>query len=243
MKSSRHEQALRIPQPGRKLEPNRTLGRRTMLGFTFSFDRYAIGLIWDLSQGRPLGTGFAFLKPTWVATAKHVVLVDGLPRDNLGFHVADRMLKCRVLARHPEIDLALLELIEPTPCVTPFYPSHVGFTAGDGLISIAYFPTKSTGGSRVLEGNHIPLHTIESRERSGGTEDMIVFSLPASEGGNSGSPVMGTGGGVVGVVVQDFKDDSGPKARATSIKALLDGIVFANAWQPAHVSPGPDDGH
>jgi hypothetical protein len=64
---------------------------------------------------------------------------------------------------------------------------------------------------------------IEKRERSGLTEEVVVFESSLSEAGFSGGPVFGMGGGVVGVVIENWETGS----RATAVKPLLDKLEFA----------------
>ena len=52
-------------------------------GLKFTIDGRSIYLIIDEDLNQPLGTGFAFLRPRWIVTAKHVVVDQGLPRSNL----------------------------------------------------------------------------------------------------------------------------------------------------------------
>jgi hypothetical protein len=55
--------------------------------------------------------------------------------------------------------------------------------------------------------NHVPAFTVEVREREGLNEELVVFNAPRSEGGHSGGPIMGEGGGVVGVVIQNYVEN------------------------------------
>jgi S1-C subfamily serine protease len=211
----------------------------------FSFDVNALGVIVDLEEGKALGTGFSLLQPGWVVTAKHVVLVDsrtregqlrgGLPRRRLAFQSEGAAIPARVHAVHPEVDLAVVELIESSRCKVPFYPSYAGFTAADGLFSLGYSPTLTNWpvGPRIaMQGHPITKYTSEIRERSTGPEDVIEFEASVSEGGNSGCPVFGSGGGVVGVVLENYKTPSGVTiARATSLVPLLRGLLFRQKWR------------
>ncbi len=197
-----------------------------------SFDVHSLGVVLDLAEEKALGTGFALLRPMWIVTAKHVVLIDGIPRTNLGFLSGAVTVSAKPYAIHPEVDLAVIELLTPTPCKVPMYPSYVGFTATDGLLSIGYFPSKSNNASglRVMEGYPITGHTTEIRERAFGSEEIITFNAPVSEGGNSGSPVFGAGGGVVGVVIENSSPNGSPVARATSLVPLLHGLMYDPQW-------------
>jgi hypothetical protein len=201
-----------------------------------SFDVNSIGIVLDLVEQRALGTGFVLLRPNWIVTAKHVVMLNGLPRTEIAILVEAGRLRARVHAVHPEVDLAVLELLEPAVCKTPLFPSYAGFTGSNGMLSLGYSPTlskQSSPGAGVVNGYPIASYETVVRERSGGNEEVITFKAPASEGGNSGSPVLGNGGGVVGVVIENFIENGVTLARATSLVPLLRGILFTEDWRAA----------
>jgi hypothetical protein len=76
--------------------------------------------------------------------------------------------------------------------------------------------------SRQIIFNLVPSFTTERRERSDGQEDLVVFESTLSESGHSGGPVFGSGGGVVGVIIENWETGS----RATSLVPLLRDLVF-----------------
>ena len=197
-----------------------------------SFDVNSIGIVLDLAEHRALGTGFALLRPNWYVTAKHVVVVDRMPRREIAILVQAGRQRARVHAMHPEVDLAVIELLDPPVCKTPLFPSYAGFTGSKGMLSLGYSPTLSGQSAPAGVVNGYPITSYETvvRERNTGHEDVITFNAPTSEGGNSGSPVLGTGGGVVGVIIENYVDDGKTLARATSLVPLLRGLLFIQDW-------------
>jgi hypothetical protein len=197
-----------------------------------SFDRNAIGVVIDVAGCRALGTAFVFMRNDWALTAKHVVQQEGLFRSNLAIQSLDGTREVSVLAVHPEIDIAVLRLSSPALCSRPLFPAFAGFADSEGLIAIGYFPTKSKqAGKLILEGYPIARYEIEARERALSSEETIRFHAPASEGGNSGSPVLGASSGVVGMVIEHRGDDANRVATATSLSPLLAGLSFDPDWR------------
>ncbi len=80
--------------------------------------------------------------------------------------------------------------------------------------------------------NHIPVFTTEIRERKGFNEELVVFEAPWSEGGHSGGPIFGEGGGVVGVVIQNYRENQTLKARGTSLASLISELRFPGSSAP-----------
>ena len=72
----------------------------------------------------------------------------------------------------------------------------------NGFIRLAYAPSLSGGKNTTFDASHIIEYEIEIRERDIGNETIISFEDNAAEGGNSGAPLCGEGGGVVGVIIQ-----------------------------------------
>jgi hypothetical protein len=78
-----------------------------------------------------------------------------------------------------------------------------------------------------MYANNIPKFEVEFRERGAFKEEIIVFDAPFSEGGHSGGPIFGAGGGVVGVMIQNFYDGPVLRARATGLAPILVHLTFA----------------
>ena len=60
---------------------------------------------------------------------------------------------------------------------------------------------------------------------------MIIFEAPYAEGGFSGGPILGEGGGVAGLIIDNFSVDGKIFARATSILSLLGELRFSSEWK------------
>lgn len=192
------------------------------MAITFSIDSAAVSLVVDQEEGRVLGTGFSFIQPNWVVTAKHVVLVNGEPRRCLLVSAANQLPTCaQVLFAHPQVDLAVL-LLERGLCQRPLFPTHHSLAGSGGLVCAGYAPSKSApGGPSVLFVNEIPDFITEVRERQDLNEEVITFDAPFSEGGHSGGPIFGSGGGIVGAIIENFYVGEQLKARGTSLAPLI----------------------
>jgi hypothetical protein len=90
-------------------------------------------------------------------------------------------------------------------------------------MTMGYTPSK---GPMTIEINQILSFDTETRDRAEGREELIVFDAPFAEGGNSGAPVCGEGGGVVGAVIECFQFEDKQRARATSLRPLLRQLHF-----------------
>lgn len=203
-----------------------------MSNLSFEINQSAIQLIRDPNVKYPIGTGFCFIRPDWIATAKHVVLLHGIPRQNLEVVFTDGISRrAEVYAWHPEIDIAILRLLDPGLCKIPLFPAYVRFTGQQGLISAGYKPSCSQKDERSFSivFNRVKSWEIEHRSRINSEEEVIIFHSEHIEGGHSGGPLFGQGGGVVGIVIETIYGQ--PYARGTSILSLLDGIEIKRDWQ------------
>jgi|SRR6266542_4677957 len=185
-------------------------------------DPKAVSIIVDEDIHRPLGTGFYFLRPCYFVTAKHVV-VDadtGLPRENLVLmQRGPDYPKATVSLLHPNLDLAVLNVDRPD-CEIPLFPSHERFAGQHGLKYWGYSPKLSEPASLkyTVVVMDVPHYTLdEPKQRDDGVEQVLRFDSPWSEGGHSGGPVLGLGGGVIAVIVEGHEG----WLRATSSHALL----------------------
>ncbi|MGK2962980.1 MAG: S1 family peptidase [Gemmatimonadaceae bacterium] len=197
------------------------------MSLTVTIDKLAVVLIADQDENHILGTGFAFLKPGWFATAKHVVTRAGLPRRNLlVLPLQTGQYHAVVEFAHPELDLAVLFCPE-LQVRPPFYAGHERFVGSRGLIALGYAPSlsKSRDGAHV-HVNRIASYVRENRQRTGYDEEIIVFPAPWLEGGHSGGPVLGEGGTVVGVIIEGLTAEAGYHGRATAIHPLLEFLAF-----------------
>ncbi len=197
------------------------------MGWSFQIDSRAIGLIRDDSLGKLLGTAFSFVRPHWFVTAKHVVVEHGLLRQNLVL-LPNTMppTTARVLFVHPEVDLAVIE-VDKLICERPLFPGHHAFAGANGLISAGYAPSKRhPNGGPVVYLTEVVSFEVQVRERVSLNEETIIFPAPESEGGHSGGPIFGPGGGVVGAIIENFHDGERLVARGTNLAPLVDQLVF-----------------
>lgn len=199
------------------------------MALTITIDAHAIFVINDQNLGKPIGTGFSFIKPHWVITAKHVVMDYGELRKNLSLiSLKKDEVNVSVSFIHPTLDIAVLQIEDPSFCNTPLFPSHERFTGKNGLFYCGYSPLNSN--REVKEYGMlvctIPSYSKEERERDNETEQTIIFDAPDIEGGHSGGPILGAGGGVVGIIIDGISGENGSVGRATSVHALLKYLVF-----------------
>lgn len=192
------------------------------MSLTFSIDDGAISLVVFGSSGMPVATAFAFLKPTWLVTAKHVAIQQGMPRNDIQISGYKRpTVHARLLYAHPQIDVAVLELDAPI-CRRPLYPAHHSIASAEGLVFAGYVPSRrEPEGSDTLLVSSIAGYSVEQRERDELIEEIVQFHAPESEGGNSGGPILGTNGAVVGVVIENYCNDGQRFARGTSLDPLI----------------------
>ena len=206
---------------------------------TIPVDTAAICIIRETALGPVIGTGFTFLRPDWVVTAKHVALAEGRPRRDLVLSFTGTPpVAASVVAAHPVWDLAVLQMQPPRPAHPPLLPMYEHVTGTTGLISIVFAPSRTdqNTGAHAFSTNHIPAYERAERTSGGGTEQTILFEAPYLAGGYSGSPLFAAGGGVVGVLTEGFTRGETQFARATSIHPLLAGLDFRPDWHLASPS-------
>lgn len=173
------------------------------------------------------GTGFVFLKPAWVLTAKHVVIREnGTIRPVTAlFHSGP--IEARLRFAHPHVDLAVLELQRLGRCRAPLLPGDREISAG-GLLCVGYQPSVSDRAEGRYTSFVSAVPKYERREiiRDGYEEIQLTFPAPHGEQGPSGGPVLGHGGAVVAVVIDGIDRKGTPYMRATSVSAVLDYLTF-----------------
>jgi S1-C subfamily serine protease len=182
-----------------------------------------------VTAARGTGTGFAFLKPTWIVTAKHVV--SGQPPEQpiaLLFREGPA-LTARVLFEHPQVDVAVLEVVGNTRCRAPFMPGH-GAPIEGGLLCVGYKPSVSDRdvGRYTSFVSGVDSYERTTRQRDGHEEILFIFPAPHGEPGHSGGPLLAPGGAVIGVVVDGITLAGQHVMRATSIAAVLDHLAFCH---------------
>lgn len=189
-------------------------------------DRYSICIIVDKDRNKSLGSGFVFIKPKWVVTAKHVVIDrDGISRNILVAFLEEKPIPAKILFVHPIYDLAVLE-IETEFCRRPLFPAYDELTGENGLFYCGYSPSNSSSGELTTLVNYIESYKYEIRSRDHEDEKLIIFDAPIAEGGHSGGSVLSEGGGVVAVIIEGFPNNEQFTIKATSILPLLQNLIF-----------------
>ena len=144
------------------------------------------------AAGRPIGsgTGFVITQSGFVVTNDHVVAPCGQMRAR---HGADPLGSLTVIARDAQNDLALLKLASRFPDAAVFREDH-GIRQGDSVV-IYGFPLVSV---LTPQGN-LTTGSISALAGMGNDSRMLQISAPVQPG-NSGGPVLDSGGSVIGVV-------------------------------------------
>lgn len=204
--------------------------RDAKAGFRFTIHYDSLFLVHDNDENRPLATAFCFIKPDWVVTARHAVVEMDIPRQSLALQSRRHgLLRASVLFLHPTHDLAVLRIEESSPCDVPLFPSHEAYTGTSGLVGCGWAPSWSDreGYDNTLVAHRIDGYEREVRRRDSGDESLILFDAPWMEGGYSGGPIFGEGGGVVAVLIQLVRSADGmTRGRATNIVHLLRFLSF-----------------
>ena len=204
-------------------------------GFRFTIHYDSLFLLCDDEEDRALATAFCFIKPEWVVTAEHAVLDMDIPHRNLSLlSRRNGRLRGSVLFLHPSHDLAVLGIEGQSPCDVPLFPSFEGYTGSNGLVACGYAPSLSDRERREYKvlANPVTSYERQERTRRTGEEALILFDAPWMEGGHSGGPVFGEGGGVAAVMIELIRSDNGVvRARATSILHLLRYLTFGDSGQ------------
>ena len=191
-------------------------------------------MLWDefalctVKASRGTGTGFAFLKPNWIVTAKHVVSGQPLAQPIPLLFREGLALPARVLFEHPHVDLAVLEVVGNTRCRAPFMPGDRA-PISSGLLCVGYKPSVSDrdAGRYTAFVSGVDSYERSTRQRDGYEEILFIFPAPHGEPGHSGGPLLATSGSVIGVVIDGITLGGQYVMRATSILALLDHLAFA----------------
>ena len=191
-------------------------------------------LPWDefalctVRAARGTGIGFAFLKPYWIVTARHIVSGQP-PRQPIQLLFRDGLaLLARVLFEHPQVDLAVLAVDGNTRCRAPFMPGGRAPVAG-GLLCVGYQPSVSDGdaGRYPVSVSEVKSYERTTRQRDGYEEILFIFPAPHGEPGRSGSPLLAPDGSAIAVVIDGITLDGQQVMRATSIVPALDHLAFA----------------
>jgi S1-C subfamily serine protease len=173
---------------------------------------------------RGTARGFALVRPEWIVTARHTVTGQAADRP-IGVLFDDgRSLAARVAFRHPRVDLALLELLEPSRWHRPFWPG--GCASGtEGRVFVGSRPRGSAelGNGRSWAMSEVTFERT-TRHRDGYEEQLFMFRAPAIGPGDSGGPLLDATGAVAGVVTDGIDIGDEQYVRATSIAPLLEHL-------------------
>lgn len=141
------------------------------------------------TEERSIATGFFITDTGYVLTAYHVIA----DYKNINVLVDKRrLMKAQVIKTNPELDLALLKI----SAITPFaYLSHSkGVPAGMDVVTIGYPQVAIQGLTPKITKGIVNSST-------GLRDDKNSFQFSAEvQKGNSGGPLIGPGGTIVGVV-------------------------------------------
>lgn len=185
-------------------------------------------IISDANEKIPdLGTGFLFMRNDWIVTAAHVVMEHGLPRQKLYAEFVPNInekvfVNLKVLAIHQESDIAILQITnQDNPCTKPLYPGNEELSSSKGIIYCGF--ESIDGNLRVELTEHF---SKDSRFRD---HEEIILEFPSTHvtGGYSGGPIFGDGGVVLGIMINQFSNETEPEkkfARAISIKTVMNAI-------------------
>ncbi len=149
----------------------------------------------DGSQ-RIFGSGFFFMDNDVVATAKHILqdIEDSKTHCYLGVFTKEvpELLQPIQCVYHSEQDLAFIKLNKPNSNVQPLQP---GYKTEAGFIYAAYDPIAN----RTFVARVPAFMTPPGRETNNSVTHFFEWNTPTMPG-NSGGPLVGTDGGVVGIL-------------------------------------------
>ena len=176
---------------------------------------------------RGSGTGFALVKPNWIVTARHVVSGQPLAQPIQLLFREGLALSAGVLFEHPQVDVAVLEVVGDTPCRAPFMPGDRA-PISSRLFCVGYRPSMSdrNAGRYISFVSAVDSYERTTRQRDGFEEYLFIFPAPRGEPGRSGSPLLASSGCVIGVVVDGITLGGRHVMRATSIAPVLDHLAF-----------------
>ncbi len=191
-----------------------------------------------------IGSGCIFMRRDLVLTAKHVVedrpSSDSPMRAANGSKDGSEIISADVEAYwcHPDIDIALLKLTPEGASQLggsrPLYPSHFSLNDRLGVAAVGYDKASSNpdAGLWVNKVHHLSEFTSVERNRTSSDEFCLEFEAPWVAGGYSGGPLIGEGGGVIGVIIQVYESvvgtdagKPGGRGRATSIYPAVESFL------------------
>jgi trypsin-like peptidase len=183
----------------------------------------------DNAEG--LGTGFIVFTPKYVATAFHVVAIGREVRITAtdGSHQT-----ATVVATDPEHDLALLELEHAIPGSAPLVAESQPAPVGTPVLAIGHPFALLNRVNKSLDGL---LDWTATQGIISGRSDEFVQTDAAVNPGNSGGPLLGCDGRVVGLVTAKLGGEAiGFAVPMARVEALLGSVgkqpVYKGRWQP-----------
>jgi Trypsin-like peptidase domain len=194
----------------------------------FQLDKNSVCIFYKFTQDgarKAFGTGFFFMENDLVATARHIMEDHANAREPYTLLVRPSQsyegcfaVQCLY---HVEQDLALVKLERSYP-VVPFRPC---FETKEGFVLLGYDPPSETIAVRPVPRFYKP----EPWEGKQSTTFFFEWDGPVNPG-NSGGPLIGTDGGVAGILsgvsrqVESSEDTSqaAGRARAVFIGPLMD---------------------
>ncbi len=184
-------------------------------GYAAEVDISGVNVNPDGSQVGYVGCGTIIHAAGYILTNAHVV-----GGQNLHAHFEDgRNLPCRLVARHPSEDIAILKVEAAAPL--PFLPigSNAGLRIGDPAIVVGN-PNGMT---------HTVTTGIISRLAPGYLESGHIQTSAAINGGNSGGPLMNIRGELIGVVTAKGGEAIGLAIPIDRIRRLFPEMLLDEA--------------
>lgn len=181
--------------------------------------------VYEDGTRKPFGTGFFFMDRDLVATAKHIMEDHANARTPYALLVRPSQSPEGYFATecvyHIEQDLALVRLEQSHP-VVPLAPC---FETKEGFFLVGYDPPTES----VLVRPVPKFVTPDPREGKLSTTFFFEWDGPVNPG-NSGGPLIGSDGGVAGLLSgmsrdvesTDSRPEGGARARAVFVGPLLD---------------------
>lgn len=219
--------------------------------------RQSIYRVWieDGSQ-ITMGTAFAIRTPNLIVTANHVVQGKELTGARLMSSLFKRRsFRFRKVAEDSDSDLALLELVDVDPDFSPLAVCSTPTVSGQRTWAVGY-PTTHYGPQQIQmerDERHLavcPCTIVPGPLPEAVKTDLVFFTEPKLSSGMSGSPILGPGDKVVGVLVSILKTEKWSRWRNASLSMcacssrltqLLKRVEAETELEAAPAVPPPSD--
>lgn len=173
------------------------------------------------------GTAFAVKLPNFVVTASHVVRGKDLKSGRLMSSLFQRRsFRFDKLAQDNDSDLALLRLVDPDPDFTPLAVSSTPPVNGQ-LVWASGYPTTHYGSQQIQmerDERHLavcPCTVVPGPLPDTVKSDLVFFTEPKLSFGMSGSPIVGPGNKVVGVLVSILRAEKWSQWRNANLSMCV----------------------